>query len=701
MKRRAAPAFAGWMVEHLVPGDRSDGLAGDLLEQLAAGRTSRWYWRQAVAAVASGWFALLNDQRPLLILALLWSSLAPAWTACFNRLQDGALAYAETWRMDTPWSSVSAFSLWMVLNLLFIWTPIFLCLIPNTWISRSISRRRFRLALLLTAFVFFAGYFVEWVLFMVFSWPGPAIPGHSFTPTAELTDVRTWALMLRIPYFLSVLCALWTTQVPTAAGPCEEAVPQPRSLTGHRERVLPADPSRFNLVGLPGLLVSGFVSALFACLLLCRMPGIHGVVNAKLVVEALVYVGMAALAGAGGTALYWNSSDSPFTSNPPLSFDRFALVTAASWVWVPVAFLLVVHHSPAAPFAIALGAASLAAGLRGAIPEPIIPEAPVKGMFEGALRTGCRDWNGLLIAVCVATAAWAFSRGLSLPAAIPLATAGFVFAWKYRIAPADSADNAQVIRRDLVKLCGTAMTAVLVTLAVMVFGFAGRGYRLAGVPDSKSTVPNQARRAQARQALSKSSGYQSIILWPLPQKNEPVSPPPEHEQLLVPDTAHPLIIRFDGPYWYFQSPHRQPSSKAHQAHGTPVDYRIEASGGQLTMEAHQFLNGRIPLSDCREIQMTVANRNNAPGTISLAMLLTNSELRGKPAVYLGQQPVVSTEPAHFSFKSAPVTEVLRFSVPDKARLRTFNEITVMFLPERGRSYLAPEIAIQQFALFSR
>ena len=69
--------------------------------------------------------------------------------------------------------------------------------------------------------------------------------------------------------------------------------------------------------------------------------------------------------------------------------------------------------------------------------------------------------------------------------------------------------------------------------------------------------------------------------------------------------------------------------------------------------------------------------------------------------YLGQQPVLSTEPDHFFVKKSPAYETLRFSVPPDAPLRKFNEITVMFLPDIEHMFVAPKIAIQQFELLPR
>lgn len=697
MKLAAPPALAVWMVEHLAPRNRSDGLAGDLLEEMAAGRTSRWYWRQAAGAVVAGWLGVLKDQRPVLLLALMWSSLGPAWIACFNALEGGVLASKPEWRMDSSWGELSTFSTWVILNLLFIWTPVLLCLIPGTRISRSFSRTRFPLAFLLSGFVYFAGYFATYVLLIVYAFPGPSIPWQRFTPLMEAGDISPWALALRVPYLLAVLCALWATRPARAA----DQSPRVPRLAAPVAAAMQRDWTAFSRQGIGGLVLAGLASALFVCLLLCRMPELHGVLSAALIIKALLYVGAAALAGAAGTALYWNSSSCAFLSHPPVTFDRFAIDCAACWVLIPAIFLLAANHSLLTPLAAGVAATLLALRLRAVIPETTIAEPAAMEMFERALRRPRREGHGLLVVLCGCLSAWALYRGLLLPSALSLAAAGFVFAWKYKNAPVDASDFEQGNRQAVTKLLSVAGPAVLVTLGVLVFGFSGLGYRLAGVANASVRAATERPAPEPRAEASKIPGYRSIILWPPKQKNPAIPPPPEHSRLLMPEAMHPLIIRFDGPYWYFQAPSRKPGPHAHQAQGTPVDYRIEASGGSLTMEARQRLGGELPVADCSEIRMEIANRNNRPGVISLALLLADSAEPGKRAIYLGQQPVVSSQPGNFAFKASPAREILRYSIPQHARLRTFNQIIVMFLPEKAESNSAPEIAIRQFALFAR
>jgi len=698
MKRTAAPALATWMVEHLVPRSRCDGLAGDLLEEMAGGRSSRWYWRQAAGAVAAGWLGVLRDQRPVLLLALLWSSLGPAWLACFNALEGGVPASKPDWRMDSSWGALSTFSTWILLNLLFIWTPVLLCLIPGTWISRCFSRSRFPLAFLLSGFLYFAGYFTTYVLMIVYAFPGPSVSWQRFTPLAELTNGSPWALALRVPYLLAVLCALWTTQ-PVRTG--KRSGTRVLQLEAATVKAPDGEWRGFSRQGLGGLVLAGLSSSFLLCLFLCRMPQLHGVLSAALLVKAVLYVAAAALAGAAGTALYWNSSSCAFLANPPVSFDWFAFHSAACWVWVPAAFLLAMNHSRLTPLAVGAGATVLGLRLREAIPDTGAAEPAAMELFESALRKPRREWHGLLVVAGVITSVCALDRRLLLESALSLAAAGFVFAWKYQDAPADPSDIEEGSQKAVGRLLRVAAPAVLVTVLVLVFGFSGTGHRLIGVANSTSTVSCHVLPSHPRRASQGNSGYHSIILWPPEQKNQMVPPVPEQSRLLMPEPEHPLIVRFDGPYWYFQAPARKPGPRAYQAKGTPVDYRIEASGGPLTMEARQQLGDEVPLADCREIQMTIANRSNSPGVIAIALLLVDSSARGKPAVYLGQQPIVSSEPDNFAFKASSVSETLRYSIPARARIRRFNRIIVLFLPEKSQTDLAPEIAIRQFALFAR
>jgi hypothetical protein len=74
---------------------------------------------------------------------------------------------------------------------------------------------------------------------------------------------------------------------------------------------------------------------------------------------------------------------------------------------------------------------------------------------------------------------------------------------------------------------------------------------------------------------------------------------------------------------------------------------------------------------------------------------------GKPSLYLGTKPIVSTEPGHFAFKPRPVTEELTFAIPAYGGLKKFDDITVLFFPDEERLTLGARIGIDQFELMPK
>ena len=119
------------------------------------------------------------------------------------------------------------------------------------------------------------------------------------------------------------------------------------------------------------------------------------------------------------------------------------------------------------------------------------------------------------------------------------------------------------------------------------------------------------------------------------------------------------------------------------------------------MEAHQSLGTAVPLRRCGEIQVSIENRDNQPGVITLAVMLSDSASPQSSPLYLGQQPVMTSEPGHFSIKTAPVEELLRFAIPKQSTIRKFDQISVIFLPDAEHFEVGPKIAIQEFDLLPR
>jgi hypothetical protein len=217
---------------------------------------------------------------------------------------------------------------------------------------------------------------------------------------------------------------------------------------------------------------------------------------------------------------------------------------------------------------------------------------------------------------------------------------------------------------------------------------------------SGKRVPQQHKGAE--KLASDLLGYERIILWPIPEKKKVVVPVPSTTSPKGFNISKPVTIRFDGSYWYFHPWGNGVGTRAHVDRGNPLTVDVRSTNYiPLVMEAHQSLAAAIPLACCREIQVTIENRDNAPGMIALGVLLTDSTSLGRPTLYLDQQTVVSTEPSRFTVKSSPVPEVLRFRVPNHAKIQQFDEITVIFFPDLERPNTGAKIAIKQFDLIPR
>lgn len=463
------------------------------------------------------------------------------------------------------------------------------------------------------------------------------------------------------------------------------------------------------------VVLAGLMNAAIASFLLFRLPADHAPSLQSLVIRSMVYVVGAVLAGAAGARFYWNKFSIPFSTDPPLSFQLFALVNAAAWVWAPAVVLLSRQDSPVSAALSALGAALLGNGLRRITPPADSPHDrqlpnPVtdgRELFAATLSSAPREAHGYVIAICVYATGYFLINHFYLNAGAPLAVAASLFAWKLTLKQASMLAGNDSRRRATLRLAPIAIAAVLITLFVMLNGIghrnhveAARAALNAGGGDGEGAKAN--RRQAGSVYLPGISGYESIILWPEPEKQQIVAPVQARISPFASRSAKPLVIRFDGPYWYFQPPGRRPGPQAHQAHGNPLRANIEANNlVQLNMEAVQNLGSPIRLARCREVQVAIQNRDNLRGVIALGVVLTDTLAPGKPSASLGQQTIESSLPGQFAMKLSPVNEVLRFDVPSRAALRKFDQITVEYFPGPEHWQVGARVAIEQFELIPR
>lgn len=467
------------------------------------------------------------------------------------------------------------------------------------------------------------------------------------------------------------------------------------------------------------LTAAGLLNTLIAAFFFLRLPADHHPSLTYLTLRATLYVLIGALAGTLGSWFYWRRPASPFRLNPPIPFRHFALACASAWVWVPAIILFSRQDSPLTCVFSVLAAALLAAILRKLIPPAAPPVAPklshLPALFSDALTTPARRPQGYILSLILYAAAAELGNGYILDAATLLAAFAFLFAWCTTLepaattavapaAPAPASTHRRPTLRAVRRLAIVTVPAILVTLYSLLAGIEHRNAAEAAAlaafsgPNSGS---GEQDKPQTRPSGTGFPGFESIILWPVPHKKEILPPLPQPDNILAPGTTKPLVIQFDGPYFYFEPPRKSPSPNALQATGTPLAHDLESNNfSPLIMEAHQALGTAIQVNRCRELWLSVLNADNRPGAIHIDVLLSNSaNLQNQLLLY--RQPILSSEAPNFTTKATPAQETLRFQVPASAKLRSFDHITVMFFPDEANYDKGPKVAIQQFQLIPR
>ena len=458
------------------------------------------------------------------------------------------------------------------------------------------------------------------------------------------------------------------------------------------------------------LLCGGLLSACIVAMLVCRLPQGSTTSLIWLLPRAAIYVCVVAAAGFGSTSFFGKRSYSSSELNFPVSLGMFGLVCVTGWVWVPAIVLLVSERSPVAAAIAAVGGFILADGLRKTIPgatdslrEPWFEAPSDQGLFSQTLQTPAFRSHGYTIAICAYLAGLAvYDHSMAIASAL-LGSGAFVFAWESGLPSGRQSQHAPM-HRFVMRLGCVVVSAVFVTAWALLDGVAHRDRIASDVTfahSDDSSRNDSSKRTSTNPALGY-GGYESVILLPPPQKKQILPPLPARTDLLAPGTSQPLIIRFDGAYWYFQPPEREPGPRAHRARGTPLLAHIQSKNSfPLIMEAHQRLGGAIRLARCREMQVEIENREVEPRAVALAVLLTDSTDPGKTTLHLGQQVLKTTLPDYDRLRGMSSFETLRFAIPARASIRKFDEITVMLLPNSGHALVGPRIAIEQFQFLPR
>ena len=314
-------------------------------------------------------------------------------------------------------------------------------------------------------------------------------------------------------------------------------------------------------------------------------------------------------------------------------------------------------------------------------------------------------------ALCVQMGALMAFAGYIFAAAV-LVGAGFsTWTWSWeRYTPSQDWQRSSPLPFQSRRLLALAL-AILFTAAGL-FPFLRRGGGLGGgsgkfgaFSAGQRHLPLHITTAEDS-ARADSEGNSGIVLFPAKQLvTKLVVPPPAASESLSLATFHnadPLVIPFDGVYWFFKTPDLQPPRTSRQAHASPETVEIRSKDRRpLSIEAHDHLGQLIDVTCCSRIQIAIRNADRYPETVSLELILVNTSLPNRPSQSLGRMMVRSTRPWSLYEKRSPISETLNFAIPQSRSFRRFDEMKIVFRLDRARADAGAKIAIDHFVLVPR
>jgi hypothetical protein len=256
--------------------------------------------------------------------------------------------------------------------------------------------------------------------------------------------------------------------------------------------------------------------------------------------------------------------------------------------------------------------------------------------------------------------------------------------------------------------------AVIFTVAALIpylHGASGFGlgsshkYAARVLPADSAPHPHPVPQTLDDDSNDASEGNTGIVLWPdKPTHTKLIAPSPIDltSQASFGRSTNPLVIPFDGVYWFFKSPDVRPPKTSRQAHASPDTVEIRSTDRRpLSIEAHDYLGSLINLDCCSRIQVAIRNADRYPETVSLELILVDTSQSHHASESLGEVMVKSTRPWRIYEHPIPVDEILNFSVPARSRLRHFDQISIVFRLDRARADAAARIAIDHLVLIPR
>ena len=446
------------------------------------------------------------------------------------------------------------------------------------------------------------------------------------------------------------------------------------------------------------LVVTGCLSAAMVASLTSRLPLAQTLSWHVIVFRSITLVALAAAAGAAGISIPWLF----LKAKPSFRLAFLSKKVAIAWIFFPSVTLLYRQQSPGLFVVLAFATVTASLSLRRLFPTGTEGEESQRPTWHtndlqtlyGLPIADFRPVRAFFIATCLQAALILAALELPFFAGVLLSTCLFLLAWRW--SEQAGATRNFTGRKQSILLCACAILFTMLSLIPWV-ARKSDGFRktLAHKP---ALIINESKESDVP-----GSDYVGIILWPPPiKKTEIVPPKPHSPSFSIGRSAKPVVIPFDGQYWYFKAPSERPGPRAHIAHGRATYVNVHSTdAAPLLMKAYQNLGTSIDLGCCSEIDVAISNADVRPGTIALSISLTDSASVGMPSLDLAPRTIVSSTVAHIPLNRPPEDEVLRFPISHSASIHRFNEITIVFQQAKERSRGAPKVAIQSFTLIPR
>jgi len=306
-------------------------------------------------------------------------------------------------------------------------------------------------------------------------------------------------------------------------------------------------------------------------------------------------------------------------------------------------------------------------------------------------------WKSLLpycITIVTAQAGLAFlAAGHPWSAASLFSACLLLFLVRHPLVSATARNRRRFSRSTLLQ---TALVFFLITTALTPFLQQAYGLRL--LANLLASVP--ASTPQIRPAHAADSAYSGVILTLPPQPHPRIEPPMRSERVNFSKAlVKPIVIPFDGVYWYFKAPDTRPGPGARMQRGDPLKANVRSTDRlALAMEAHQSLASPISTDCCHALRVDLLNGDDRPGIMRIEVTLRDTSGGLHRSLFLGSLPVLSSELQHIPLNRPPVHESLRFEIPATAHGSRFDEIQVVIRPSYERALAGSKIAVQNFVL---